>query len=126
MGSYGIGITRLIGTIVEVLSDDKGIVWPESIAPFQVHLVQLGEGAKDDAEKLYADLTAQGIEVLFDDRLGAQAGEKFADADLIGIPHRVVVSERSLAAGGVEYKHRTNKEKGEVMSIGSVLALLQK
>ena len=126
MGSYGIGITRLIGTIVEVLSDDKGIVWPESIAPFTVHLVQLGENVKDQAEKLYADLTAKGIEVLFDDRAGAQAGEKFADADLIGIPHRVVVSERSLASGGVEYKHRTNTDKGEVMSIDSVLTLLQK
>ena len=126
MGSYGIGITRLMGTVVETLSDDKGIVWPESIAPFKVHLVQLGEGAKDQAEKLYTDLVAKGIEVLFDDRAGAQAGEKFADADLIGIPHRVVVSERSLASGGVEYKHRTNTEKGEVMSIDSVLVLLQK
>ncbi|HEY0980179.1 MAG TPA: aminoacyl--tRNA ligase-related protein [Candidatus Paceibacterota bacterium] len=121
MGSYGIGITRLIGTVVEVLSDEKGIVWPESIAPFAVHLLQLGEGSKDEAEKLYAELTTQGVEVLFDDRMGAQAGEKFADADLIGIPHRIVVSDRSIAAGGVEYKHRT-AEKGEVMNTMEAIA----
>ena len=115
MGSYGIGITRLMGTIVEVLSDDKGIVWPESVAPFRVHLVQLGEGAKEQAEIVYESLQEAGIEVLFDDR-DVMAGEKFADADLIGIPHRIVVSERSLKNGGVEYKHRTSTD-GQVISI---------
>lgn len=120
LGSYGVGITRVMGVIVEKFADDKGIVWPESIAPFKVHLLVLGDGAKDEAEKLYADLTAQGIEVLFDDRISAQAGEKFADADLIGIPHRIVVSDRSLTSGGVEYKHRT-EEKGEVMSVSDVM-----
>ncbi len=108
MGSYGIGITRLMGTIVETLSDDKGIVWPETIAPFRVHLVSLGSNT--EADKIYDDLTAQGIEVLYDDRDGVMAGEKFADADLIGIPHRIVVSARSLEKGGVEYKHRTSSE----------------
>ncbi len=121
MGSYGIGITRLIGTVVEVLSDDKGIVWPREIAPFQVHLLMLGESSKNESEKLYNELISRGIEVLFDDRISAQAGEKFADADLIGIPHRIVVSDRSLASGGVEYKYRT-QEKGEVMNALDAIA----
>lgn len=119
MGSYGIGITRLIGTVVELLSDEKGIVWPESIAPFTVHLIKLGDGATEQAEALYTTLTHAGIEVLFDDR-NAQAGEKFADADLIGIPHRIVVSERSLSSGGVEYKKRTATDS-EIVAIESVL-----
>lgn len=110
MGSYGIGITRLMGTIVETLSDERGIVWPESVAPFRVHLISLGEDVKDTAEKLYKDLQDNGIEVLFDDRLGATAGEKFADADLIGIPYRVVVSKRSIENGGIEIKKRTENE----------------
>ena len=110
MGSYGIGITRLIGTIVETLSDECGIVWPESVAPFKVHLLSLGEDVKDTAEKLYKDLQDNGIEVLFDDRLGINAGEKFADADLIGIPYRVVVSKRSIENGGIEIKKRTENE----------------
>lgn len=115
MGSYGIGPGRLMGTIVEVLSDEKGMVWPESVAPFTVHLIEItgkekgGEEkshASVTAENLYKKLTAAGIEVLFDDR-DARPGEKFADADLIGIPYRVVVSEKTLAAGGVELKKRT-------------------
>jgi prolyl-tRNA synthetase len=119
MGSYGIGITRLIGTVVELLSDEKGIVWPESIAPFRVHLVQLGEKVKEQAEELYTKLTTAGVEVLFDDR-DAQAGEKFADADLIGIPHRIVISERSLASGGVEYKKRVASE-GEIVALDAIV-----
>jgi prolyl-tRNA synthetase len=123
MGSYGIGLTRLMGTIVEVLADERGIVWPESVAPFRVHLLLLNESAKSEAEKIYHDLSTQGIEVLFDDRLDVQAGEKFADADLLGIPHRVVISERSLASGGVEYKHRT-EEKGAVLPFSDLLSKL--
>lgn len=119
LGSYGIGITRLVGVLAEIYADEKGIVWPESVAPFQVHLLLLNEGAKSEAEKIYQTLSDRGIEVLFDDRLDVQAGEKFADADLIGIPHRVVVSERSLASGGVEYKHRT-EEKGTVLSLSDL------
>lgn len=122
MGSYGIGITRLIGTVVEVLSDDRGIVWPESIAPFQVHLLKLGENVTDAAETLYTELVAQGIDVLFDDR-SVQAGEKFADADLIGIPHRIVVSDRSLAAGGVEYKQRSSSES-TIISAADILSTI--
>jgi prolyl-tRNA synthetase len=111
MGSYGIGLGRLIGTVVEVLSDEKGIVWPKAVAPFQIHLIRLGasENVTTEAEKIYAELDASGIEVLFDDR-DASAGEKFADADLIGIPLRVVVSERSILGGGVEVKERNSEE----------------
>ena len=108
MGSYGIGITRLIGTVVEVLSDGKGIVWPESVAPFAVHMIQIGN-TTDQAKVLYKKLTGQGIEVLWDDR-DISVGAKFADADLIGIPHRIVISEKSLEQGGLEYKKRTESE----------------
>jgi len=116
MGSYGIGLGRLMGTIVETLSDDKGIIWPGSIAPFKVHLLSLGddENIIDEAERIYQELNKNKIEVLFDDRLEISAGEKFADADLIGIPYRVVVSKRSLEDGGYEIKKRTD-EKGKIV-----------
>jgi len=106
MGCYGIGIGRVMGTIVEVLSDEKGIIWPEVIAPFQIHLLSLGQDEK--ADEIYEKLTETGKEVLYDDR-DVSAGEKFADADLIGIPQRIVVSEKSLKNGGVELKKRTEK-----------------
>lgn len=126
MGSYGIGPGRLMGTVVEALSDDKGIIWPESIAPFKVHLLALGEDEKvnKEANSLYVDLLEKGIEVLFDDRAGLSAGEKFADADLIGIPYRVVVSKRSLADNnGFEIKKR-NEENGKIMNKEELLNLL--
>ncbi len=96
MGCYGIGLGRVMGTVVETLCDEKGIVWPESIAPFRMHLVELSqdEKIKKFAESLYADLTAAGVEVLYDDR-DARAGEKFADSDLLGIPYRVVVGKNT-------------------------------
>ncbi len=109
MGSYGIGITRLMGTVVEVLSDERGIVWPASIAPFSVHLVALGEDMSQ-AENIYKELADSGVEVLFDDRVGVMAGEKFADADLLGMPLRIVISKRSLENGGAEIKGRTETE----------------
>ncbi len=108
MGSYGIGPGRVMGTIVETLSDEKGIVWPESVAPFQVHVVSVAgkDGAPQRAaETLYNRLVSSGIEVLYDDR-DLRAGEKFADADLIGIPLRVIVSDKSLEKGGYEIKDR--------------------
>jgi prolyl-tRNA synthetase len=123
MGSYGIGITRLMGTVVEVLSDEKGIVWPMAIAPFAVHLVALGEDMTE-AENLYKELTQKGVEVLFDDRSAVMAGEKFADADLIGIPLRIVVSKRSLENGGAEIKSRTEKESA-VIALGEVSTFIQ-
>ncbi len=122
MGSYGIGITRLIGTIVEVLSDEKGIVWPESVAPFAVHMIQIGN-TTDQAKVLYEKLTEQGIEVLWDDR-DVSAGAKFADADLIGIPHRIVISEKSLEQGGLEYKKRTETES-KIITESELLEILK-
>lgn len=123
MGSYGIGPGRLMGTIVEVLSDDKGIIWPESVAPFKVHLLSLGEdeSIKVEADKIYELLKEKNIEVLFDDRTGVSAGEKFADSDLIGIPYRVVVSTRSLKEGGYELKKRT-EEKGKVVKLEDLVS----
>ncbi len=116
MGSYGIGPGRLMGTIAEVLSDDKGIVWPKSVAPFAVHLIGLGskdegvQGRIDTAvQDLYSDLRNAGIEVLWDDR-DLRPGEKFADADLLGMPLRIVVSEKTLAEDSVEWKERSSSE----------------
>ena len=126
MGSYGIGPARLMGTVVEVLSDDKGIIWPESIAPFQVHLLLLGEDETvfKEAEKIYENLQKNNIEVLFDDRKEISAGEKFADSDLLGIPFRAVVSARSMKEGGVEIKKRT-EEKGKIIPQNDLLDLLK-
>lgn len=110
MGSYGIGPGRLMGTIVEVLSDEKGIVWPKEVAPFPVHLISISSGNADvtaEADRLYELLKENGVEALYDDR-DARAGEKFADADLIGIPMRIVVSEKTMAEGGVEVSSRQN------------------
>ncbi len=107
MGSYGIGITRLLGVLVEKFADEKGVVLPHGVAPFAVHLISIGQDRK--AQEIYGALTKTGVDVLFDDR-DIRPGEKFADSDLIGIPTRVVVSEKSLATGGVEVKKRTQEE----------------
>lgn len=125
MGSYGIGVTRLMGTVVEVLSDDKGIVWPESIAPFRVHLIAVGDSIEvaKRAEEIYSQLQEAGIEVLFDDR-DIGPGAKFADSDLIGIPYRVVVSDRTIAEGGVEIKRRS-EDSTNVVSYPELMKLLQ-
>lgn len=121
MGSYGIGIGRIMGTVVEVLSDDKGIIWPKEIAPFAVHLIAAGndENVLSTGEEIYTNLTNAGIEVLFDDR-ETSAGEKFNDSDLIGIPLRVVVGKRSLEAGEVEIKERRD-EKTKMVKIESIV-----
>lgn len=126
MGSYGIGPGRVMGTVVETLSDDKGIIWPEAIAPFRVHVLSLGDdqNVKAKATEVYEMLQKNHIEVLFDDREGMSPGEKFADADLIGIPYRLVVSKRSLEEGGVEVKKRT-EEKGRVVSIDEFITSLE-
>ncbi|MDY0302718.1 MAG: aminoacyl--tRNA ligase-related protein [Candidatus Moranbacteria bacterium] len=117
MGSYGIGPSRLMGAVAEILSDEKGMVWPESIAPFRVHLISLNKD--EEAEKIYDELVGAGIEVLFDDR-DVRAGEKFADSDLIGIPYRVVVSEKSLGQGGLEIKKR-NQVESEIIAKEKIL-----
>jgi prolyl-tRNA synthetase len=118
MGCYGIGLGRLMATIVEVCHDEKGIVWPKEVAPYSVHLVGLGntEKVKKTAEKLYQGLQQAGIEVLYDDRFDKTAGEKFIDADLIGIPLRLVASERTLAQNSVEFKERA-ETKTELVSL---------
>jgi prolyl-tRNA synthetase len=108
MGSYGIGPGRVMGTIAEIWSDEKGLVWPESIAPFAVHLVALYDTAgtvRKTADELYDSLVKKGIEVLYDDR-DTGAGEKFSDSDLIGIPKRYVISEKSLRSNEIELKDR--------------------
>lgn len=112
LGSYGIGVTRLMGVVAEVFHDEKGILWPKTVAPALVHLLSL-EGGGQKAEALYKDLQDKGIEVLYDDRQDASPGEKFTDADLIGIPFRVVVSAKTLSQKKVEVKKR--KEKQEVL-----------
>jgi prolyl-tRNA synthetase len=124
MGCYGIGLGRLMGAVVEVLSDDQGIIWPESIAPFKVHLLALGDNAEifREADKIYDSLSKANIEVLFDDRKDMSAGEKFADSDLLGIPLRAVVSARSLKEGGIEIKKRA-EDKGKIISLDELLDL---
>ncbi len=115
LGSYGIGITRVMGVIAEKFSDERGLVWPEAVAPFQVYLARLG---MDDAVVAAADglcdiLRSLNVEVLYDDR-DARPGEKFADADLLGIPHRVVVSAKTVEQGVFEYKKRTDSQSSMV------------
>jgi len=107
MGCYGIGLGRVLGTIAEIHHDEKGLVWPENVAPFQVHLLSIKQD--EEAQKLYDNLTKQGIDVLFDDR-DVSAGEKFADADLIGLPYRVVVSQKTVEKQGFEVKSRKSDE----------------
>jgi len=140
MGCYGIGLPRLLSTIVEVYHDEKGIIWPKEVAPFQVHLIQIPSPAysgakmkkrtefsspenipkvKKAAEKLYRDLLKQGIEVLYDDREDKSVGEKFADADLIGIPTRIVVSERTLEKNCIEIKKR-NETKTKLTKMSQI------
>ncbi len=122
MGCYGIGPSRLLGTVVEILSDDRGMVWPDSIAPFQVHLLSIG--AEEEAEEWYVKLSKAGVDVLFDDR-DVSAGEKFSESDLIGAPYRLVVSSRSLEKGGAELKHRTGTES-RVLSFNETLEIFTK
>lgn len=113
MGSYGIGVSRLVGAIIEASHDDRGIIWPESVAPFAVALMPLCDGAFDVAEKIYNDLRVSGIEVFFDDRK-VSPGVKFADMDLIGIPNQIIIGEASLKEGVAEIK---NRKSGEVRKI---------
>ena len=110
MGSYGIGPGRLMGTIVEVLADDNGLVWPKTVAPFQIHLIAIFDEngkVRTASEKLYDKLLKKGIDVLFDDR-DLRAGEKFANADLLGIPLRAVISEKTLKENKIEIKNRAS------------------
>ncbi|HJO96453.1 MAG TPA: His/Gly/Thr/Pro-type tRNA ligase C-terminal domain-containing protein, partial [Rhodospirillales bacterium] len=125
MGSYGIGVSRLVGAIIEAFHDDDGIIWPEPVAPFRVGLINIkvgDEGCTEACEKLYEALQAGGVEVLYDDR-DLRPGVKFAGMDLIGLPWQVVVGPRGLKNGVVELKERKTGERQE-LSIESVLARL--
>ena len=118
MGCYGMGVTRLVGAIIEQNHDDKGIVWPEMVAPFQVIMIPVNahkSGAvREASENLYSELTAKGIEVLLDDRDGIRPGVKFADAELMGIPHRVVIGDRGLERGVVEHLNRRTGQTSDL------------
>lgn len=125
LGSYGIGITRLMGVLVEHFSDEKGIVWPEAVAPFQVYLAVIGddEAVLGAAEELYERLTAAHVSVLYDDR-DERAGKKFADADLIGIPWRIVVSPKTVASKEHEITARSNDSEAEFLTQDKLIAKL--
>jgi prolyl-tRNA synthetase len=127
MGCYGIGVTRVVAAAIEQNHDANGIIWPEALAPFNVVVVpinyQKSERVRRAADQLYEDLGAAGIDVLLDDR-DARPGVKFADAELIGIPHRLVVGDRTLEAGKLEYRHRRDSESTEIPA-GEAVAYLE-
>ncbi len=123
MGSYGIGPARLMGVVVELLSDERGLIWPQSIAPYQAHLINIGHN--DEAEEFYILLRTAGIDVLWDDRKNVRPGEKFADADLIGCPWRVVLSDKTHEYGGVELTHRRTGEQTIVSIHGAITMIHQ-
>jgi prolyl-tRNA synthetase len=142
MGCYGMGLSRAMGAAVEANYDERGIIWPKNIAPFNVHLISIGESVKVKrlSQKIYEDLSRlqgnrgstttslsgqkQGIQVLYDDRQDKSAGEKFAEADLIGIPYRIVVSEKTLAKNSVEVKERS-KRAAKLVKINQLIKLLK-
>lgn len=110
MGCYGIGISRLMGLVAEIFADDKGLVWPESVSPYKVYLVNIGDKASSHSDNLYKELTDLGVEVLYDDR-DVRPGQKFADSELIGIPYRVTVSDRLIESGNYEFVERSNGQE---------------
>lgn len=127
MGCYGIGVTRVVGAAIEQHHDDKGITWPTAIAPFQLAIVPMNlkksEMVREAAEQLYTQLTDAGIEVLFDDR-DMRPGVMFADMELIGIPHRIVIGERSLKEGMIEYRDRRESDN-EMIPRDELVSFLQ-
>lgn len=123
MGSYGIGLDRLLGTIVDVHNDQKGIIWPHEVAPFSVHLINL-DADSSHGERIYSLLVKSGIEVLFDDRTELSAGAKFADADLLGIPFRFVFNGSKMKEDEVEVKER-NKDSMKVFSLKQAMNMIQ-
>ncbi|MEJ1470061.1 MAG: His/Gly/Thr/Pro-type tRNA ligase C-terminal domain-containing protein, partial [Candidatus Sedimenticola sp. (ex Thyasira tokunagai)] len=127
MGCYGIGVSRVVAAAIEQNHDDKGIIWPNAIAPFQVALLPMkmskSQRVREAAEKLYEQMSAAGIEVLLDDR-EVRPGFMFADMELIGIPHRVVVGERSLDEGRIEYRGRSESDNS-MIDIDEIIPFLQ-
>jgi prolyl-tRNA synthetase len=126
MGCYGIGLSRLLGAIAEVNNDENGLIWPKNIAPFLAHLIFIGEDkkVKTTASKIYQELKKNKISVLYDDRQDKSVGEKFAEADLIGLPFRIVVSEKTLKLNSVEIKER-NKTTAKLVKIKDLIKLLK-
>lgn len=125
LASYGIGITRVMGVIVEKFADEKGIVWPESVAPAQVYLVQIGQESQQTADELYNELTSRGIDVLYDDR-DERPGSKFADGELIGLPYTVTVSDRLLESNKFELKIRTEVGDARILTKDELFATISK
>ncbi|MDB5266256.1 MAG: prolyl-tRNA synthetase [Parcubacteria group bacterium] len=125
LGSYGIGVTRLMGVVAEIFGDENGLVWPASIAPFRAHLLVLSEDplVKELADEVYTTLSAEGVDVLYDDR-NLRAGEKFADSDLIGIPTRIIVGNKTIESKMFEVKDRATGETSQ-MSLEHLLTELQ-
>ena len=127
MGCYGMGVTRLVGAIIEQNHDDRGIIWPEPVAPFSVIIVPINAHQSEEvsrtADEIYQSLLSRGVDVLLDDREGVRPGAKFADAELIGIPHRIVVGDRGLKNGVVEYLYRRAGEAHDV-PVGEIVDLV--
>ena len=117
MGCYGIGVTRVVASAIEQNYDERGIIWPDAIAPFHIALVPMNwaksQRIQEESQKLYEQLTAAGFDVFYDDR-NERPGVKFADAELIGIPHRLVMGEKGLDAGTIEYKGRRDSESQDI------------
>ncbi|MBI2644704.1 proline--tRNA ligase [Candidatus Uhrbacteria bacterium] len=131
MGCYGIGVGRLLATVIETNHDENGMIWPVAIAPFAAHIIPLTSSddaiqtrISNEAKKLYETLFSAGIETLFDDRSDATAGEKFKDADLIGLPHRIVISEKTLAQDSGEWKERASKEI-KILRLSDIVSLMK-
>lgn len=125
MGCYGIGVSRLVGVLAEHFADDKGLAWPEAVAPAKVHLVRLGDDKNvvQEADKLFETLKSSGIGVIYDDR-EVHAGAKFADADLLGMPYRVVISTKTLENTTVELKKRS-EESAQVVELDKLVETLK-
>ena len=129
MGCYGIGVTRLLGAAIEQRHDDKGMMWPAQIAPFEVVICPMGmaksDAVREAATKLHDELAARGVDVILDDR-EVRAGVMFADWELIGVPHRVVVGDRGLKNGELEYTDRTAMDKKELIKVDEMVDFLLK
>jgi prolyl-tRNA synthetase len=126
MGCYGIGVTRIVAAAIEQNHDDKGIIWPDPLAPFHVVLVPMNlhksARVREVTDALYQELNALGVEVLYDDR-DARPGVKFADAELLGIPHRIVIGDRGLETGMIEYRNRRASESENLPLAGAAAAI---
>ena len=121
LASYGIGVTRVMGTIVEKFADEKGIIWPENIAPAKVYLVSIGQKGNEAADALYEELVSRGVEVLYDDR-DVRPGEKFADSELMGMPYTLTVSDRLVDSGQFELKSRSDDTEAKLLTRDELFA----